>query len=83
MERSVEPINLVFLFKNKEEVSLEILSLKEFHLKIIKNLFQGKNIDCETEVNKLFKELQEFLKSNKSPDYSFVYDQVVSFGELL
>jgi len=70
-------------FKNKEEVSLEILSLKEFHLKIIKNLFQGKNIDCETEVNKLFKELQEFLKSNKSPDYSFVYDQVVSFGELL
>ena len=24
-----------------------------------------------------------FLKSNKSPDYSFVYDQVVSFGELL
>jgi len=70
-------------FKNKEEVSLGILSLKEFHLKIIKNLFQGKNIDCETEVNKLFKELQEFLKSNKSPDYSFVYDQVVSFGELL
>tara|TARA_B110000211_G_C13954421_1_gene497666 strand:- start:41 stop:1003 length:963 start_codon:yes stop_codon:yes gene_type:complete len=24
-----------------------------------------------------------FIKQNKSPDYSFVYDQVVSFGELL
>ncbi len=70
-------------FKNKKDTSLGISLLKEFHLEIIKNLFQGKNIDCETELNKLFKELQEFLKSNKSPDYSFVYDQVVSFGELL
>ena len=35
-------------FKNKKDVSLGILSLKEFHLEIIKNLFQSKNIDCET-----------------------------------
>ena len=70
-------------FAKENQVSLEILSLKEFHLKIIKNLFKEENNDCEKEVHKLFEELKLFLKSNKSPDYSFVYDQVVCFGELL
>jgi len=70
-------------FTKENQVSLEILSLKEFHLEIIKNLFKEENNDCDKEVHKLFEELQLFLKSNKSPDYSFVYDQVVCFGELL
>ena len=69
--------------QKENQVSLEILSLKEFHLKIIKNLFKEQNYDCEKEVHNLFEELKLFLKSNKSPDYSFVYDQVVCFGELL
>ena len=70
-------------FAEANQVSSEIISLKEFHLKIIKNLFNEENNDCEKEVHKLFEELKLFLKSNKSPDYSFVYDQVVCFGELL
>ena len=70
-------------FAEANQVSLEIISLKEFHLKIIKNLFNEENNDCEKEVHKLFEELKLFLKSNKSPDFSFVYDQVVCFGELL
>ena len=70
-------------FKNKSKVSFEILSLKEFHLEIIKKLFNGNVNDCEIEAQRIFEELQVFLKSNKSPDYSFVYDQVVCFGELL
>ena len=70
-------------FAKENQLSLEILSLKEFHLKIIKNLFKEENNDCEKEVHKLFEELKLFLKSNKSPDFSFVYDQVVCFGELL
>ena len=70
-------------FKNKSKVSFEILSLKEFHLEIIKKLFNGNLNECEIEVQRIFEELQIFLKSNKSPDYSFVYDQVVCFGELL
>ncbi len=74
---------LDFYFKNKNQVSSEVISLKEFHLKIIKDLYKGDGNDCETEVHRLFEELQVFLKSNKSPDYSFVYDQVVCFGELL
>jgi aspartate kinase len=30
-----------------------------------------------------FSDLEYFLSHNKSPNYNFVYDQVVSFGELI
>jgi aspartate kinase len=34
-------------------------------------------------VNSLFADLEYFIRSNKSPNYDFVYDQIVSFGELI
>uniref|UniRef100_UPI00286DD8C1 aspartate kinase n=1 Tax=Flavobacterium sp. TaxID=239 RepID=UPI00286DD8C1 len=34
-------------------------------------------------VNELFADLEYFLSHNKSPNYNFVYDQIVSFGELI
>jgi len=36
-----------------------------------------------TAINQLFSDLEGFLKSNKSPNYNFVYDQIVSFGEMI
>ncbi|MEO2100256.1 MAG: aspartate kinase, partial [Flavobacteriaceae bacterium] len=70
-------------FKNKKQTPAEILPLKQFHLEIVNDLFQEHKSEVENAVNQLFEELLRFLKANKSPDYSFVYDQVVSFGELL
>ena len=35
------------------------------------------------DVKALFDELNTFFKSNKSPDYNFVYDQTIGFGELI
>ena len=34
-------------------------------------------------MNDLFDELNSFLKTNKSPDYNFIYDQTIGFGELV
>ncbi|MFN5774545.1 aspartate kinase, partial [Flavobacterium sp.] len=34
-------------------------------------------------VNSHFADLEYFLRSNKSPNYNFVYDQVVSYGEIV
>ena len=34
-------------------------------------------------VSQHFEDLDYFLKNNKSPNYNFVYDQIVSFGELI
>ena len=60
-----------------------LIELKHYHVEISKNLFKNKSSKIEEIIHKLFDELNEFLKSNKSPNYSFVYDQVVSIGELL
>ena len=70
-------------FKNKDQTLKGIKSIKDFHLKIVNDLFKKNSSKIEELVNQLFEELQIFLKSNKSSNYSFVYDQVVSYGELL
>jgi aspartate kinase len=70
-------------FQDKTKTPAALLPLKEYHLQIVNDLFQEQKAEVVAIVHELFEELHTFLKSNKSPDYSFVYDQVVSFGELL
>ncbi|MFZ9074499.1 MAG: aspartate kinase [Flavobacteriaceae bacterium] len=70
-------------FKNKNQTPEGVLPLKQYHLEIVKNLFGEQGAEVEEQVHQLFEELLGFFKTNKSPNYSFVYDQVVSYGELL
>ncbi len=57
--------------------------IKEEHLGIVKILFKGSQKSPLNDLTKLIKELENFLNNNKSLDHSFVYDQVVGFGELI
>ena len=70
-------------FKEKDKTPEGIYQLKEFHLNIIKDLFEKNSFEIEKRIHEIFDELIGFLNSNKSPNYSFVYDQVVSYGEIL
>jgi aspartate kinase len=70
-------------FENKNQTPPGFLSLKEYHLQIVEDLFDSDQELVSAKIHLLFEELYRFLKGNKSPNYSFVYDQVVSFGELL
>jgi len=70
-------------FKNKNQTPEGVLPLKQYHLEIVKNLFGEQGAEVEDQVHQLFEELLGFFRTNKSPNYSFVYDQVVSYGELL
>jgi aspartate kinase len=70
-------------FEDKKKVNQEILILKEFHLQIINELFESKTAKVGHAIQEYFDELLDFLKRNKAPNYNFVYDQVVSYGELL
>ena len=54
-----------------------------FHESILDDLFPNKNHKVYATVSALFDELKGFLNWNKSPNYNFVYDQIVSFGELI
>ena len=70
-------------FDNKQSLNQQLLRLKEFHLKIVEELFEDKAAKLIQVVHDYFDELKIFFKKNKGPNYSFVYDQVVSYGELL
>lgn len=70
-------------FEDKEKVNQEVYLLKEFHLQIIDELFESEYPKVREAVQEYFDELLDFLKRNKAPNYNFVYDQVVSYGELL
>lgn len=70
-------------FNKPEELPNAILELKQFHLQIIEDLFGTFSELINNRVSELISELKSFFKHNKSTNYSFVYDQVVGFGELL
>lgn len=70
-------------FSNKKELQSSIQEIKKYHNSILLDLFENENHSVFKQVAKLFNELSVFFDHNKSPDYDFVYDQVVSYGELI
>src|SRR5690554_2516249 len=70
-------------FKKPEELKNAIQIVKNYHLEIINDLFENKNHLVFDKVNVLFGEMEFFLSTNKSPNYNFVYDQIVCFGEIV
>ena len=70
-------------FNNTKQLSISILELKRFHLDVVDELLSSESMAIKSKVSELIEELNTFLKHNKATNYSFVYDQVVGFGELL
>jgi aspartate kinase len=70
-------------FDKAKTLQSSVQEVKKYHNQIIMDLFDEENHPIFQSINKLFDELDYFLSHNKSPNYSFVYDQVVSFGELI
>jgi len=61
----------------------ELSALKNYHLEIVSELFGSEHSPVSEKINELFSELENFMAHNKSTQYDFVYDQIVSFGELV
>ncbi|MFL2611352.1 MAG: aspartate kinase [Flavobacteriaceae bacterium] len=57
--------------------------VKKFHFDLIKNLFKKNSSSIIKIVKSVFDEIDKFLKTNKENDYNLVYDQLVSYGEIL
>ncbi|ULC59540.1 aspartate kinase [Flaviramulus sp. BrNp1-15] len=70
-------------FENKKELQSSLQDVKKYHNEILLDLFENENHQAFKKVAALFNELNDFLKTNKSPDYNFVYDQTIGFGELV
>lgn len=70
-------------FENKDELQSAIHEVIKYHNDILSDLFDNKRHAVFADVKAFFDELNLFFKSNKSPDYNFVYDQTIGFGELI
>ncbi|UKM66013.1 aspartate kinase [Flavobacteriaceae bacterium GSB9] len=70
-------------FENKTELQSALQEVKKFHNHILFDLFDDENHAVFKKVAALFDELSALLNVNRSPDYNFVYDQVVGYGELV
>ena len=66
----------------KQDYHAEIEKIKQNHLEISNGLFSA-NHPVFAEISLFFDDIESFLRRNKSPNYNFVYDQVVSCGEMI
>jgi aspartate kinase len=74
-------VNAYFDKKNDVQKKLEETNL--FHVNILKDLDFKKDHPVYDDIEQIFTEINEFMTSNNSTDYDYVYDQIVSQGEFL
>ena len=70
-------------FDKSTEFNASLQEVKKYHNQILIDLFDDEDNDVFFAVNSHLADLEYFLRSNKSPNYSFVYDQVISYGEII
>lgn len=70
-------------FDDAKQLESQLNEIIDYHLGIMNEIFDHPKHDVFDQVKQRFDRLRTFLKNNKSPHYSFVYDQVVSTGELV
>jgi len=70
-------------FEKSAGLQASIQEIKKYHNQILLELFEDDKHPVFTAVGSIFAGLDSFLQGNKSPNYNFVYDQVVSLGEVI
>ncbi|MDF1672580.1 MAG: aspartate kinase [Vicingaceae bacterium] len=57
--------------------------VKDFHFNILNDLFSAKNHPIFTEIHNTFVEIEWEIEDEAVREYDYVYDQIVSVGEML
>ena len=85
MGKTTNALELVIknYFEKSNELHSSLQDVRKYHNQILLDLFDDENHDVFYVVNSHFADLEYFLRSNKSPNYNFVYDQIVSYGEIV
>ncbi|MBA0882616.1 aspartate kinase [Flavobacterium undicola] len=85
MGKTTNALELVIknYFEKSAELNASVQEIKKYHNQILLDLFEDDKHEVFEAVNNLFTDLEYFLSHNKSPNYNFVYDQIVSYGELI
>ena len=85
MGKTTNALELVIknYFDKSAELNSSVQEVKKYHNQILMDLFDDEKNEVFAAVNTQFADLEYFLAHNKSPNYNFVYDQIVSYGELI
>jgi aspartate kinase len=85
MGKTTNALELVIknYFEKSPALQSSVQEVKKYHNQILLDLFEDDKNEVFTAVNTQFSDLEYFLAHNKSPNYNFVYDQIVSYGELI
>lgn len=72
-------------FKNDNSVNEILEHIKQYHLGICAKLFDNKKHDIFNQLNEIFVEIEWLLEENETriEQFDYVYDQMVSMGEML
>ena len=70
-------------YNAKHELQSSIQEVKKYHNCILLDLFEDVKHPVFEKISKLFEELNDFYRRNKSPNYNFIYDQTIGYGELV
>ena len=70
-------------FDKSNELYASLQDIRKYHNQILLDLFEDEEHEVFFDINAHFDDLEYFVRSNKSPNYSFVYDQIISIGELV
>ena len=79
---SLEKVVDSYLKKNKY-LGEYLFEIENFHQIIAISLFDSELSRISSLIKNIFKDLKIFLSTNKSQEYSFIYDQIVCYGEIL
>ncbi|MGE0636294.1 MAG: aspartate kinase [Bacteroidia bacterium] len=78
----LEKVAEAFYHKNAD-VAEQIKPIREYHLRIMNELFSDKNNSVYDTVNNVFAELEWATDGEPTKSYDFEYDQIVSIGEII
>ena len=77
MGKTTNALELVIknYFDKSNELHSSLQDVRKYHNQILLDLFDDEENDVFYAVNSHFADLEYFLRSNKSPNYNFVYDK--------
>jgi aspartate kinase len=80
---ALEKLTQHYLEGHQAEVKAQLEELQNAHLAVIQELFPGQEPSVSKEVEVLFTQLEVITQRSPEGHFNEVYDQIVSFGELL
>jgi len=74
---------VTYYLSNNEELKNVIAFIENYHMQILKDLFDSDNHCVFKKIENLILDLKRTLQRNKSIEYDYIYDQIVCYGELI